>query len=202
MIEAAAIILAGGKSSRMGENKALVRVTEYKMLEGIIQVLRPEFAEIILSANDDCYAAFGLKTVQDSYKNRGPLSGIHAGLKASGFFTNFFAACDMPFTDVRLARYMAEIVPGFDAVVPKIGEYYQPLFAVYTRNCLQAIEKQLKAGRNKITSFFGDVRIRFISIDEITKFGEPEKLFFNVNTPVDLHQAKVMAGREGNGPEV
>lgn len=199
MIEAAAIILAGGKSSRMGQNKALVRVTEGGILEGIIRVLSPEFPEIIISANNDSFASLNIKTVTDIYKDRGPLGGIHSGLLAAGYDTGFFMACDMPFTDIGLVQYMIEAAPGYDAVVPKTGEYFQPLFAVYTKNCLQAIDRQLRRGHNKIISFFPEIRVRHIGFEEIIKFGDPEKLFFNVNTPNDLRIARAMAGRELNG---
>jgi len=202
MTKAAAIILAGGKSSRMGKNKALITVKDCRMLEGIIRELTGEFREIIVSANDNTYDELGIRTVRDIFPGRGPLGGIHAGLTASGHDINFLVACDMPFINVELAVYMAGLADGYDAVVPQIGSYYQPLFAVYTRNCLKAIDDRLVRGDFKITSFFPDVRTRFVCPDEIGRFGNPEKLFFNVNTPVDLKTAKSMAGRDGFGPEV
>jgi len=199
MIEATAIILAGGKSTRMGRNKAFVRVKEHKMLEGVIRVLNGEFPEIIVSANDNLFDDLGVKTVPDIFPDHGPLGGIHAGLRTSSYAMNFLVACDMPFIDVRLAVHMVKSAAGYDAVVPRLRKYYQPLFAVYSKTCLTAIENRLKQGQNKIFSFYSDVKTRFIGIDEIGLFGDPEKMFFNVNTPVDLDLAKVMAGREKDG---
>ena len=199
MIEATAIILAGGKSTRMGRNKAFVRVKEHKMLEGVIRVLYGEFPEIIVSANDNLFDDLGVKTVPDIFPDHGPLGGIHAGLRTSSYAMNFLVACDMPFIDVRLAVHMVKSAAGYDAVVPRLRKYYQPLFAVYSKTCLTAIENRLKQGQNKIFSFYSDVKTRFIGIDEIGLFGDPEKMFFNVNTPVDLDLAKVMAGREKDG---
>lgn len=199
MIEAAAIILAGGKSTRMGRNKAFVRVKEHKMLEGAIRVLAGEFPEIIISANDDSFDDLNVKTVPDIFPGSGPLAGIHAGLRASSFHTNFLVACDMPFVDLRLALHMVKSADGYDVVVPRLGDYYQPLFAVYTKNCLTAVENRLKLGQNKVISFYPDVKTRFAGFEEIKLFGDPEKIFFNVNTPVDLDLAKVMAGREKDG---
>lgn len=199
MIEATAIILAGGKSTRMGRNKAFVRVKEHKMLEGVIRVLNGEFPEIIVSANDNLFDDLGVKTVPDIFPDHGPLGGIHAGLRTSSYAMNFLVACDMPFIDVRLAVHMVKSAAGYDAVVPRLRKYYQPLFAVYSKTCLTAIENRLKQGQNKIFSFYSDVKTRFIGIDEIGLFGDPEKIFFNVNTPVDLDLAKVMAGREKDG---
>ncbi|PKM81572.1 MAG: molybdenum cofactor guanylyltransferase [Firmicutes bacterium HGW-Firmicutes-14] len=190
MIDAAAIILAGGKSTRMGRNKALVRVKEQKMLEGIIKAVSGHFPEVLVSGADPVYDGMGLKTVPDIYTGRGPLGGIHACLKASGHRVNFLAACDMPFVDAGLAEYMVRLSQGYDVVVPKLGEYYQPLFAVYMKDCIEEIERQLDTGQNKIISFYPRVRTRLVGADEIEKFGDPDRIFFNVNTPGDLNLAR------------
>lgn len=202
MIEAAAIVLAGGKSTRMGTNKALIMVKEQRMLEAAVKNLSKAFPKVLISSNDNSYEDLGIPVFSDIYKDSGPLGGIHAGLRYSGYYTNFFTACDMPFLDSRLAIYMVESARGFDAVVPRIGDYYQPLFAVYTKNCLDAVEDRLIAGRKKITSFYEQIKIRFLELDELSKFGNPDTMFFNVNTPGDLQTAKAIAGRETNGPEI
>lgn len=202
MLTAAAIVLAGGKSTRMGKNKALLEIKEQRMLEGIVSKLTGHFSEIIISANDSAYEDLGIKTVRDIYTDCGPLGGIHAGLRESRHHVNFLIACDMPFVNIELANYMVNVSEGYDAVVPKMGEYYQPLFAVYTKNCLPVIEKKLEQGRNKITSFYHDVKLKFVEVDEIERYGNKETIFFNVNTPADLEAAKVMAGRNENGQEI
>ncbi|MHB9093204.1 MAG: molybdenum cofactor guanylyltransferase [Eubacteriales bacterium] len=202
MSGAAAIVLAGGKSTRMGKDKALIVVQRDKMLAGVICLLSKEFSEIIISASDNLYGELGLKTVPDIYPGRGPLGGIHAGLRASSYDVNFVVACDMPFINTRLAAYMVDAAPGYDIVVPRLGDYYQPLFAVYTKNCLPAIERQLNQGRNKITTFYPGMKTRFVEPEEIEKYGDPNELFFNVNTPVDLEMAKGMAGRKLDGSKV
>jgi len=193
MLEAAAVVLAGGKSTRMGRDKALVRVTENRMLEGAVKALAPEFPEIIISANGSYHNIPGTRVIPDTMPGRGPLGGIYSCLAESGHQVNFMAACDMPFIDARLAAYLVSLIPGNDAVIPRIGEYYQPLFAVYTKKCLPAIETSLKGGRNKIISFYPNVRARFVSPDEIRQFGDPDRIFFNVNTPGDLDRAQKMA---------
>jgi molybdopterin-guanine dinucleotide biosynthesis protein A len=196
MFNAAAVILAGGKSTRMGRNKALVPVLEHKMIERIVRLLAVDFSEIIISANDDVFDDIGVRVVPDIIKGSGPLGGIHAALGKSSRENNFFVACDMPFLDTKLAGYMIGLLAGYDIVVPKVGEYYQPLFAAYKKTCLSAIESKLNQGINKIISFYPDVSCRFVSYEEIKKYGDPEKIFFNVNTPVDLETAKVMARGE------
>lgn len=200
MSQATAIILAGGKSSRMGTDKALIKVNDDNMLESAVRALDGGFSELIVSANNKSYDSLGIKTVSDIFPGRGPLAGIHACLLASGNDLNFVVPCDMPFIDVKLALYMVELADGFDVVVPKIGDYYEPLFAVYNKSCLPAIEAHLKAGRNKVTMLYtnSELKIRNVTKAEIEKFGHSENIFFNVNTPVDLEKAKNMAGRKEN----
>ena len=194
MLEAAAIVLAGGKSTRMGRDKTLVRVKKTRMLEGTVKLLADEFPEIIVSANTIPQDVSGVTTIADIMPGRGPLGGIHASLIKSQYHNNFIIACDMPFIDIRLAVYMVSLAEaGHDAVVPRLGKYYQPLFSVYSKNCIPAIEKSLKQGRNQIISFYYAVKTRFVSLDEIKKIGEPDTIFFNVNTPGDLDTAKKMA---------
>lgn len=196
MSQATAIILAGGKSTRMGTDKALIKVNDDNMLEAAIRVLAGGFSELIVSANNRNYESLKIKTVSDVFPGRGPLAGLHAGLQASGNDVNFVVPCDMPFINVRLALYMVELAAAFDVVVPKIGDYYEPLFAVYTKNCLPVIEAHLMAGQNRVSTLYTDteLKVRNISEAEIEKFGHSDSLFFNVNTPVDLQHAKQMAG--------
>ncbi len=199
MLEAAAIVLAGGKSTRMGENKALLTVNEQKMIEAVIRELNKVFPEIIISANGNDFDDLGVRSVQDVFTGHGPLGGIHAGLEASSYYVNFVVACDMPFIDIRLAVYMINSSAGYDALVPKLGEYYQPLYAVYTKGCIAAIERQLKCGQNKIISFYPEVKTMFIETREIKRYGDPERIFFNVNTPGDLELVKSMLSNHREG---
>lgn len=201
MLNAAAVILAGGRSTRMGTDKALVTVGENKMLDGTVRSLAGLFPEVIISANNELYCRPGIRTVPDIFPARGPLGGIHAGLAASGYQTGFFVACDMPFIEVNLITYMITLAEGYDAVVPRLGEYYQPLFAVYSKKCLPAIEELLKEGRNKIISFYTSVQTRFVGIDEIRRYGEPNRIFFNVNTPYDLDIARILAAEGEHGQQ-
>lgn len=203
MAQATAIILAGGKSTRMGTDKALIRVKDDSMLEGAVRALAGGFNEIIVSANNRTCASAQVKIVADVIPGRGPMSGIHAALLASANDINFVVPCDMPFINVRLALYMVELASGFDVVVPRIGDYYEALFAVYMKNCLPLIEEYLISGRNKVSTLYSNsaLRIRCVEESEIEKFGNAESLFFNVNTPVDLQRAKKIAGRKDNGSE-
>lgn len=202
MLKAAAIVLAGGKSTRMGSNKALLKVREQRMLEEAVNILSGKFEEVMVSTNDDYYEDLNIRKIPDVFPGRGPLGGIHAGLGASNYEVNFFMACDMPFVHAELAGFMVGLISGYDAVVPRIGEYYQPLFAVYNKSCLGPIEHQITSGRNKIISFYDQVRIRYVDEDELREYGNPDEMFFNVNTPVDLEAAKNLARRGKNGSEI
>src|SRR3954469_4803909 len=108
-MKAAAIILSGGKSSRMGTNKALLKINEKTNIKRITDTLKVLFNDIILVTNDpEDYQFLGVKMVSDHYPGQGPLAGVHAGLLASPHETNFVVACDMPFVSVGLAELLVK----------------------------------------------------------------------------------------------
>lgn len=201
MLEATAVVLAGGKSSRMGQDKAFMILKENTMLENAVKLLSQEFKEVIISANRQL-PDFSVRVIPDVFPDCGPLGGMHAALAISAHTRNFFVACDMPFIDINLARYLVELARDYQAVVPKSGKHYQPLFAVYTTDCLQPIEAQLKNRNNKITGFYDKVSVRFVESDELKDFSDPEKMFFNMNTPQDFEKAKELVRRSFDGTEV
>ncbi|BCV22102.1 putative molybdenum cofactor guanylyltransferase [Moorella sp. Hama-1] len=190
---AGGIVLAGGKSTRMGTNKALLPLRDKSLLATVVAALRPLFAEIIVVTNTpELYRDLGARLVRDVIPGRGPLSGFHAGLLASPYWHNFIVACDMPFLDPALISYLLGRAPGYDAVVPRRGEYLQPLHAVYSRGCLPAIEACLKKGEYQAFAFYPRVRVRYIDVDRLKDrgFNDPEEVFFNINTPADLARAR------------
>lgn len=129
----------------------------------------------------------------DLYPGKGALGGIYTGLVSSANFHNLTVACDMPFLNIELLRYMIELCPGFDAVVPRVGRNVEPLHAIYSKNCLDPIARLLKHGNLQIGNLFNSVKVRYIEQDEIDKF-DPEHLsFFNVNTKADLERAWELA---------
>lgn len=189
------IILAGGQSRRMQTNKALIRLGKELMIQNIINTLQKSADEIIIVTNDPIdYLAFEAMLVTDLIPQHGPLSGIHAGLKAASGTYGFVVACDMPFLSAELISYMIEHIDGYDALIPRIGEYYQPLHAIYSKQCIQPIEKRLLAGNFKVSSFYDDINLKYITEQEIIPFAEINKLFFNINSPDDLQKAREMVG--------
>lgn len=189
------IILAGGRSQRMRTNKALMDFNKDLMINKVISGLGKSVSEIIIVTNEPAeYIDFDAMLVTDLIPRHGPLSGIHAGLKAASFNFGFVVACDMPFLNPNLISYMIDQVAGYDAVVPRIGEYYQPLHALYSKKCVPLIEERIKEGAFKVTSFYPDINIRYVDGDEISKFADINKVFFNINDRDDLAKALKLEG--------
>lgn len=132
----------------------------------------------------------------DIYPGKSSLGGIYTGLVYSTSFHNLVVACDMPFLNVDLLRYMIDLSPDFDAVIPRIGDLKEPLHAVYSTNCLPQMERLLKEGNLKIADILDSVRVRYVEENEINRF-DPEHLsFFNINTEADLERARMLASQE------
>ena len=186
---ASAAVLVGGRSRRMGLNKAFLKIGPVRLLENITTRLKTVFPEVLLAGGDPAlYVSLGLPVVGDIYPGCGPLAGIHAALTAAANPYVFITACDMPFLDLELAAFLVKSVPGYDAAVPRLGPYLEPLCAVYGKSCLPAIEAGLDRGRCKVTAFFPDVSVRYLDREELSRFNL-EKIFFNLNLPKDIEKA-------------
>ena len=183
------VILAGGKSIRYGKNKAMEKINGTPMIETVIRVMQPLFEELVLITNTpDEYSSFGLPMHEDLIKGLGPLGGIHTALTAIGNDTGFFVACDMPYLNHELIRYMTEIRYDFDAVIPKISWKTEPLHALYTKECLPAIKKSIESRTYKIVEFLSEVSVRYVDEDEIRVFDPELRCFFNVNRLQELRR--------------
>ncbi|OAT79876.1 molybdenum cofactor guanylyltransferase [Desulfotomaculum copahuensis] len=194
------VVLAGGNSSRMGANKALLKLAGRRLIERVVCALQNAFGRVMLVVNNfDDYRCLGLPMVSDVYPGRGPLSGIHAGLLHAKTPYIFVAACDLPLADARLARHMAALAPGSDVVIARSGGCLEPLFAVYSRECLAPVENLLRSGRRcRVVDFFPMVRIKYIDRADFPPGIDAERVFLNINTPADLQRAGsyLPAGRE------
>ena len=197
------IILAGGRSSRLGREKLAEVIAGKSLIERAISSLSSLSQEILIVVSQQqarsslsLYTYSEAKTVVDLYSGRGSLIGIYTGLVHSANFLNLVVACDMPFLNLDLLRYMVNISPGFDVVIPRIGDQMEPLHAVYSRNCIGPMEKQIKQGNLKITGFFDSLKVKYVGKEELDRF-DPERLsFFNINTEADLKKARVLASQE------
>lgn len=195
------IILAGGKSTRLGQSKALQAIQGKSLIQWVIDRLAVLSTEIIIvTAHGEeipCSSPVGIKTVADIYPHRGPLVGIYSGLAASSCSRAIIVGCDTPFLSVRLLEYMSQVSSAFDVVVPRIEDKVEPLCAIYSRNCLLAIEALLEQNELRISRLFNMVTARYIEEHEINAF-DPEHLsFFNANSQADLDTARKLAADKG-----
>jgi len=199
------VILAGGLNLRFsGENKALLYVGGKRILDHILDIYSQIFEEILLVTNDPLlYVGWDIHIVTDIFHLQSPLTGIHAGLFHSTAPYGFFTACDTPFIKRDLIEAMiAGIESKSDVIVPETSKGLQPLFAVYSKQCLQPIESHLVGQNNnsqssgllqpglKTQHFYKKVRVKKIT-EEACREKDPDLVsFFNINTPEDLFQAE------------
>lgn len=181
------IILAGGKSSRFGKDKSFVLFNGKPLIEILIDKLSSLFEDLMIITNRPrLYEKYKIRTETDLIKDCGPLGGIYTGLSTSNTRHNFFVACDMPFINSELIKYMCKNAYGYDVVVPKINNRYESLFAIYSKTCLKFIKLMLDKKIFKISKFFPKVVVREISENEVLSFVLPQEIFMNINTPEDL----------------
>jgi len=196
----AAAILVGGQSRRMGQDKALLRLTPVgpMVVETVAQAVRAVTDEIMLVGMETSACVFpGLPQVADTLPGAGPLTGIHAALAASDRSHLLVVACDMPFLNPVLLRYMATLPRDYDALVPVLDRP-QPLHAIYARTCLPVIEAHLREGDFKVTGWYEDANVRRIDRETMARYDPDGLSCFNMNTPEDLEFARqVVAQRQG-----
>ena len=198
-----AVILAGGNSSRMKTNKALLMLEGQTILQIIINQLSSFFDEILIISNTpELYLPLKLPVYSDIFLNQGPLAGIHSGLRHMSKPHGFFLACDMPFFSPVLAMELLSDLKEYQAVVPQKGKYLQPLHAAYRKDCLPQIENVLREReRPKIISFYELINIKYLDFNQRPD-QEWDQIFFNVNTPEDYEIAKrLRSERLGVGSE-
>jgi len=197
------VIQAGGKSTRMGgRSKALMELGGRRIIDRIIDVLRAVTEDLLIVTNTpDTFASLGLPMVADVFPDHGSLGGIYSGLKAASGAAAFTVACDMPFLRPEVARLVIDRAGLADVVVPLSGGRPETLHACYAKSCLQPIEARVKSGRLKIAGFFDEVRVLAIPEEEIARFGRPDVIFMNVNTPDELARAReILAADEATRP--
>ena len=199
MMQATAMILAGGKSTRMGKDKAFLQVGKEKIIDRLVAGLKETFDQVLIVSNEPAaYKYLEVDIVSDIIPGLGPLSGMHAGLKSAKHRHSLVMACDMPFINIKLGKMLVEEVPGFDVVVPQVGAYLQPLFAVYDKSCIQPIEECLKNSISKTTALYPKVRVKYISQEKIAAVADLDMVFLNINTPEELEKAQKADKSEGN----
>lgn len=182
------IVLAGGKGKRLNNpDKGLLRIEGKTIIERLLKTIRPMFKEIIIvTARKEKYKYLNLRLVKDIIKDKGPLGGIHAGLVNSNTIYSFVFAFDMPSVNKNLIEYMIGKIQGYDCVLPKWQNNIEPLYAIYSKNCIGIIEKHLSQDRLKIAEIFPKLNTRYITQNEIKRFDKEGISFTNINLLEDL----------------
>lgn len=190
------VILAGGKSTRMGEDKAFIKLAERALIEYVLAVVRTLSDDIIIVTNNpEKYEPFGSRTVHDLLPRNCSLVGLYSGLRVAIHRHTLVVACDMPFLSAALINYMVNQLDHYDAVIPAYKGYYEALHAIYSQTCIPVIETHLARGNCKITDFFRHIRARYIDDGEVAQLDPEHWSFFNVNNPDDLARARLHLAR-------
>ena len=188
--DATAVVLAGGKSSRMGRPKSMLPFGDEPLITHIVGALQRLFAEtVVVAAPEQELPSLPARLVRDEVAYQGPVGGIYYGLKAAGGKFSFVTSCDVAFLNPRLIAHLISQIRDYDVVVPWWEERYQPLHAVYRRDVLPLLEGQLQRGELRPVYLFDKVRTCKVGEEEIRGFDPEGWSFFNMNTPDDYARA-------------
>jgi molybdenum cofactor guanylyltransferase len=203
-LDVSCIILAGGKSVRLGRNKIVETVGKKSLFERVVCRLASFRSEIIAvvaegSSLPQLVSYPGLKIVKDIFPGKGSLGGVYTGLVKSNSHYNIVVAGDMPFLNLNLLNYMVRMTEGFDLVVPRLNGCLEPLHAIYARSCIGPIEKLIKQDDLKILDFYDEVKVKYLDNDAIDRYDPRHLSFFNINTQEELKIGLELAEREDTG---
>ena len=184
-------MLAGGKSSRMGAEKAFVELDGRTLLERALGLAAEVASDVFVVGSAEKFARFG-RVVEDEFLGRGPLGGIHAALRSSESSLNLVLAVDLPFVEPGFLKYLLAEADTSEAVVtvPHSAGGWQPLCAVYRKEFAAVAESALRHGKNKIDLLFGLVAVRIVDDEDLRKRGFSSEMFRNLNTPEELREAR------------
>ena len=186
------VIQAGGESSRMGRDKALVPLAGRPMIEHILTRVTGLGDETLITTNNpDALEYLGLPLATDEEPAAGALPGLRTALRAAQGDNVLILACDMPFVNRLLLEYQLTLVPKADVIVPEWRDNYQTMHAVYARKkVLRAVEQVVEEGERRMISFYPHVKVYTVSPEEVAEYDPKGRSFFNVNTPEDLADAE------------
>lgn len=187
---------------RLGHDKVFETVGNTSLLQQVISRVSPVCREIIVvTAGERSFPHFNnfpnIRIVADTFPEKGPLGGIYTGLVTSDSSVNLVVACDMPFLNQALLRYMIQLSANYDLVIPRVNSYIEPLHAVYKKSCLTHIKKMIMRDELRIYDFFNLVKVRYVGVEEIEKFDPRHLSLFNINTIADLELARELAKGDG-----
>lgn len=187
-----AYVLAGGRSSRMGEDKAFITLAGRTLLEAALAKASAVADAVYLVGPAAKFSGLGIPLVEDRFSGAGPLAGIHAALSATTGELNLVMGLDTPFLSEEFLRYLVQQAQDFGATVtvPRAAGHFEPLCAVYRREFAAVAEAALRRGEYRIAPLFAQVRCHVIEEDEIARFEPGAAMFDNLNTPEDLQRAQ------------
>jgi molybdopterin-guanine dinucleotide biosynthesis protein A len=196
-IEVTSIILAGGRNLRLGSNKALETIGGKSLIERVVERVKLVSTRtlIVTSPGQPALPVAGeVEFLVDLYPGKGPLGGIYTGLLASPSSHSIVVACDMPFLNIELLRYMIQLSRGFDAVVPRLEKgKVEPLHAIYSKDCLDNMKTRLEHNQLRVARFLNTVRVRYVEKAECQRLDPQLLTFFNINCQSDLDRAIALA---------
>ncbi len=196
MSDISGVVLAGGQSRRLGTNKAFLKLGQKTLLERAVGTLSEVFEEVLVITNQTkTELPPRVRVVPDIFPGKGSLGGLYTGLVSSTNPHIFVVACDMPFLELKLIKFMLSEVNHWDVVIPRNTEGYQPLHAIYSRNCIPFIEKQLAQDRLAIIEFFPQVKLNVLEGEWLKEFNKNGLTFFNINTLDDWQKAQLVASQ-------
>jgi len=185
------IILSGGKSLRMGENKSFIKVNGVPIIHRIYHLFKELFQEIIIVTNQkELFSAFDAKIYNDLLPDKGVLGGLYTGIFFSSFPHSFCVACDMPFIKISVVQYLIRNIEDYDVIVPRTRDGLQPLHAIYSKKCLDPIKIIIEQGNYKTIDFYNMVKVKIVKEDDFYNLDPLRESFINVNTPEELSLIK------------
>ncbi|WP_432665936.1 molybdenum cofactor guanylyltransferase [Wukongibacter baidiensis] len=190
-----AIIMAGGKSSRMGFDKQLIKIEDRYLIDIIIENLSKSFEEIIVVSNvKGIHNYRNVAVVEDKIKDLGPLGGLHAGLGKASSLYSYVIACDMPYINNQYINYMKKFLKQCDkadALITRFGDWIEPFNCFYSKNIVNNIEDHIKSNQKSIYSLMKKLNVAYIEERAARCFSPDWRMFENLNTKEDLRRCHI-----------
>ncbi|MGQ8337598.1 molybdenum cofactor guanylyltransferase [Sunxiuqinia sp. A32] len=183
-MEISGIILAGGKSSRMGQDKGLMEFNGKKLVEYAIKLLNPICSEILIISNQSGYDGFGNQVVSDNFQGCGPIGGLEAGLKKVETDWNIVISCDTPFLQKELFVEMMNEISNQDAIIPTHSKGIEPLAGIYHKRLSTFFEEKIKADDLKLRKIIKEKNVFVFEAQKLVR--QFPDIFYNLNSPEDL----------------
>jgi molybdopterin-guanine dinucleotide biosynthesis protein A len=185
VVNTTGVLLSGGKSLRMGQDKAQIEFRGQTLISWALDFLRLNFASVLIAGDRPDLATAEIPAIPDLYPGSA-LGGLYTGLKSARTDWIFVAPCDMPYPDAKILELLLKHRNGADAVVPRTPQGYEPVFALYHKNCLPHMEEMLQQGQYRIYDFYQRIKVHYLDWSQMPTGWERSLL--NINTPEQLEQ--------------